>query len=99
MSIYSFNNNLVSVTTLGAGALAVNKTNKAPSPRSLHLAYSPDKLYLPDYRAVPLIFSTSYLGPVSPSKLLLMGAQDLTAFQWEPERHISSVGSGICNNS
>lgn len=89
----------MSATTLGAGALAVNKTNKALSLKSLHLVSSPDKLYLPDYKAVLLTFPTSYLGLESPSKLLLRGTQDLTAFQWEPKRHISSIRRSICNDS
>lgn len=41
------------------GATAVNKTKKAPGLRSLHLAYLPDKLCLPNPRAVLLTSSTA----------------------------------------
>lgn len=66
----------MSTATLDAGAIVVNTTTKAPSLRTLYVAYSLDKLYLLDYRPVLLTFSTSYLGSESPSKLLLMGTQD-----------------------
>lgn len=75
MFIHSFNKHLVSATILGAVATTLNKTNKAPCPRSLQLAYSPDKLYVSNYRAVLLISSAGYLGCESPSKFLLMGTQ------------------------